>query len=89
MLLTFHIIVATASIFYTGFVFIAPTEKRLIAAYVLVALMLASGVGLMIQFPAKMTQTCLEGLAFLSVVGAGILAARHKLIKQHAKHPLV
>lgn len=89
MLLTFHIIVATSSIIYTAFVFVAPSKNRLTVAYILVALMLVSGVGLMVQFPAQMTQTCLEGLIFLVFVGAGILAARKKLIKQHARNSLV
>lgn len=89
MLLIFHIIVATSSILYTAFVFISPTKNRLNVAYVLVALMFVSGAGLMVEFPAKMTQTCEEGLGFLAIVGLGIMAARYRLIKLEARQQKV
>jgi len=81
MILIFHIIVAVASLIFTGYTYFYPSFIKLKIAYTLVALMLLTGFYLVLSKPAHMTQTCMEGLVYLGIVSYGIVSARNKLIK--------
>jgi hypothetical protein len=79
MILIFHIFVAISSLIWTGYVYYSPSKLKLNTAYVLTALMLISGFSLILTKPGQMTQTCLEGLTFLALVGYGLVKAKNKL----------
>ena len=79
MILITHIVVAVASLIWTGIAYFYPSKAKLRVAYTLVALMLATGFSLVLSRPAHMTQTCIEGLVYLAVVSFAIVSARHKL----------
>ena len=80
MIVMLHVIIALASITFTSLAYLSPSTIKLRASYGLAALTLASGLYLVINEPAHMLQSCLMGVAYLAVVGAGIVATRHKLI---------
>jgi len=82
MILAFHIIVALASLAYTGYVFLFPSKQKLYAAYTLVALTVGSGTVLLIQNPGSMRQVCETGLSYLAVVTVGIILAHYRLAKE-------
>ena len=79
MILITHIAVALSSLISSGIVFFYPSALKLRIAYILVALTLVSGFYLVLSKPAHMTQTCIEGLAYLAVVSYAIVSARHRL----------
>jgi hypothetical protein len=79
MVLIAHIAIALISVIYTAYVFFAPSQSKLKATYVLVALTIASGTWLIISNPAHMVQSCITGLAYLGVMFFGIAMARNKL----------
>ncbi len=81
MILLLHIIIASASIGYTAFVYLYPSKSRLRTSYVLVATTVASGFYLVFRVPAHMTQTCITGLVYLAVVSYGIVSARNKFAR--------
>jgi hypothetical protein len=78
-MLLLHIIIALASIVYTGYVFLSPSQAKLRNSYLLVAGTLASGTYLVVIKPSHLLPACLSGLAYLGVVSIGIVAARMKL----------
>lgn len=82
MILLLHIIVASASLIYTGYLFMRPSKQKLRVAYTLVALTLISGFTLVLTKPAAMAQSCVMGVAYLAFVSYGIISARHKLAGQ-------
>lgn len=79
MALVLHVIIALASIAWTGYVFFAPSKTGLELSYALVALTLATGTYLVWSAHAPLLQACVTGLAYLAVVFSGILAARYRL----------
>lgn len=79
MILIAHIIIALASVLYTGLMYFSPTRNKLRVSYALVGLTVASGTWLIVANPAHMVQSCMSGLAYLCVVFFGIALARHKL----------
>jgi hypothetical protein len=85
MLLILHIVIATASLVFTGISYMHPSKNKIGAAYVLVAATLASGTALVLQDHSKLTQSCQTGLAYLAVVTVGILLTQRKLAKQIAE----
>lgn len=80
IILPLHIIVALSSLVYTAYLFFNPSKKGLNISYAMVAFTFVSGFYLILTKPAHMTQTCIEGLAYLTVEFFGLLAARKKLI---------
>lgn len=82
MILPFHIVVAIASLLYTGYLFIRPSKSALYMSYALVGATLITGFYLILSKPAHLTQTCAEGLAYLAVVSLGIVAARRRFASQ-------
>jgi hypothetical protein len=79
MILPIHIIIATASLVFTGILYFYPSVNKLYTSYVLVALTLITGFYLTLSKPAHLTQTCITGLAYLAIVALGIVHARNKL----------
>ncbi len=79
MVLPVHITIAFSSLIFTGFLLVSPSKTKLNASYALVALTLISGFYLIFSQPADMTQTCISGLTYLALVGAGIIHAHRKL----------
>jgi hypothetical protein len=80
-MILFHIIVASLSLIFTGYVFFRPSTSKLHVAYGLVAMTLFTGFYLVLSKPAHLTQTCMEGLVYLGVVSFGIVSARNKLAR--------
>lgn len=79
MILIFHIFIALFSVFYTGFVYLFPSKKKLNVSYVMVALTIASGTYLVLVNMSHMVSACITGLIYLGIVGAGLISARRKL----------
>lgn len=79
MILILHIIIALASIVYTGYVYIRPSWAKLRNSYILVAGTLASGTYLVVIKPSHLLSICLTGLVYLGIVSIGIVAARFKI----------
>lgn len=79
IILPFHIIIALSSLFYTAYEMFRPSRFGLKICYLLLALVIISGTGLIILKPAHMTQTCVEGLTFVGFMLAGIFVIRHRL----------
>jgi hypothetical protein len=78
-MIIFHVIVASFSLIYSGFVLFFPSKPRLQIAYGLVAVTLASGFYLAWTIPAHITQTCITGLIYLAVVALEFVGARRRL----------
>jgi hypothetical protein len=81
MILVFHILVALSSVGYTGYAFIAPSERKIRASYALIALTLASGTYLVVSTHAHMLEACMTGLIYLGVVLSGVAAAQYRLAR--------
>lgn len=56
-----------------------PTNTNLKMSYALIALTFASGFYLVWSEPAQMLRTCVSGIAYLTVVSAGVVLTRRKL----------
>lgn len=84
MALILHIIIALASIAWTAYTFFAPSKLRLEFSYALVALTLATGTYLIWTLQTPLLHACLSGLAYVTIVLAGILAIRSRLARNHA-----
>lgn len=85
MVLVLHILIALTSIFYTGFVFLFPSHKKLNIAYVLVALTLISGTYLVLINMSHMISACFTGLIYLGFVTLGLVSTHRKLAKLENK----
>lgn len=79
MIVILHVVIALASIAFTSLAYFAPTVIKLRVAYGLMALTLTSGMYLIISEPAHMLESCTVGVAYLTIVAAGIVAARRRL----------
>lgn len=79
MLLITHIIIASLSLFVTGYTFLSPSQGKLHLSYSLVALTFITGTFLVIENPSHLTQTCLTGITYLVVVTVGLIADHRKL----------
>lgn len=79
MILIFHIFIALFSVFYTGFVYLFPSKRKLNASYITVALTIISGTYLVLVNMSHMVSACITGLIYLGIVGSGLVAAKRKL----------
>lgn len=79
MILLLHITIALASIGYTTYLYIKPSQNGLRVAAGLLGTTLASGTYLVVSKPTNMVETCVMGLAYLGAVSLGMLAAQRKL----------
>lgn len=80
MIVLIHVLIALASLSYTSYVFFRPSKAGLRTSYALAAATVASGVYLIWNNPAHMTQSCATGLLYLGLVGVGIASARSRLV---------
>jgi hypothetical protein len=85
MLLLIHVFIALASIAYTSFLLVSPSQSGMRLAKVLVGLTLASGTVLAFSAPAHMLQTCVAGLTYTTIVSTGLVAVRGKLLRVVAR----
>lgn len=89
MILLTHILLAVSSLGFTGYLYLNPTKSKFYTNYVLVVLTLFTGFFLVLHKPDHVAKTCVTGLVYLAFITFGTLSAKHKLIKQDAKHSLV
>lgn len=80
-----HIIVALLSIACTTFGYIRPTPTNLQASYILAGLTFATGFYMVLSEPVSMLRACLSGVAYLTVVMAGIVLTRRKLALRYSE----
>lgn len=79
MILLIHVIIALASILYTGYVYLSPSKNKLAVSYALVGLTVLTGTALVFQNQAYLLQACISGLLFLGAEFLAIAMARRKL----------
>ncbi len=84
MFLILHITIALSSLVQTGFLLLAPSQRKLTSTYVFLGATIVSGSYLIITKPAHMMQTCVEGLLFIGFTIGGIIIAQRKLAKETA-----
>lgn len=82
MAILIHVIIALASILYTTFVFLVPSEPKLKFSYGLIAATFISGTYLVVSKQAHLLSTCETGLVYLGIMSAAIAAARYRLAAQ-------
>jgi len=88
MLLALHILVAIASVAYSSFIFFKPSEDGLKITYWLMFATLSSGTYLVIVSHARLVESCVSGILFVSIVSIGIVRATRKLaeVKKRINH---
>lgn len=79
--LIFHICIALMSMAYTTYLAFSPAKSKFAAAYCMVGLTVASGTYLVVSTHSPLLQSCMTGLMYLAVVGAGIAAAYYRLAR--------
>lgn len=80
MMVMFHVFAALSSIILTSITYFSPSRMKLRGAYGLTALTLASGFYLVASKPEHMLQSCMMGVAYITLVTVGIIAVRRKLV---------
>jgi hypothetical protein len=80
--LIFHICIALISVVYTTYLAVSPGKSKFTAAYGLVGLTVVSGTYLVISTHSPLLQSCVTGLVYLAIAGAGIVAAYYRLATQ-------
>lgn len=81
-MLLMHVLISLGSVAYTAHLIARPTYTKVKVSYAFVAATIASGFGLIVFSHASMVRTCVTGLAFTTIVSAGILVARRRLQAQ-------
>ncbi len=79
MVVLLHVMIALASIGVTTYAFISPSESRLRASYLLIALTLISGTYLVWVSPAHLVQSCVTGLVYVGGMMVAIVSTRARL----------
>ena len=79
MLLVTHILIALASVGFSLFTYLSPSQIKLKAANAFVGLTVISGTVLVINLKTGLVRACMTGLLFVGFSLAGIIAAQHKL----------
>lgn len=85
IILPIHVVIALASVFYSTFLYVSPSKKRLNITYGLVALTLITGTHLVIVSHAAMLSACTTGLIYIGVMLVAIYASRRKLAAQKSR----
>jgi hypothetical protein len=81
MLVLIHVIIATASLVFSGSTALFPSEIKLRASYFLTGATVATGTLLVISETAHMLQTCLIGLTYLAAILLTTITTRQRLAK--------
>jgi len=79
MIILIHVIIALASIAIASFTFFQPTIKRLIVSYGFILGTVGTGTYLLIAYPSHILQSCLMGLAYLTIVTIATITAHVRL----------
>jgi hypothetical protein len=79
MIILIHVIIALASIAIASFTFFKPTLRRLIVSYGFIIGTVATGSYLLVAFPSHILQSCLMGLAYLTIVTITTIFAHVRL----------
>jgi len=81
MTLIIHLICALSSIVITSLTVFRPSKRKLNLSSASVAATLATGTYLVVSTHSDLLSSCLSGLFYLAVTGAGIAAARYRLAR--------
>lgn len=79
MIILIHIVIALTSIATSSFTFLKPTVRRLVVSYGFIFGTIASGTYLLVAFPSHILQSCVMGLAYLTVVTFATIFAHVRL----------
>jgi uncharacterized membrane protein YhaH (DUF805 family) len=79
MLVLAHVLIAITSLFFSGYVLVFPSKKRLHVSYGLVALTLGSGTYLVWSTGSPILSSCLTGLFYLSLIVTATAIAYRRL----------
>lgn len=79
MILGIHIGFALISLFYSTYVAIVPSEKKLKFSYLFIFGTLTSGVVLSLGQGISIVQVCISGLAYTGFVIISVLLAKRKI----------
>jgi hypothetical protein len=79
MIILIHVIIALTSIIIASFTFLYPTIKKLIISYGFILGTVASGTYLLVTSPSHILQSCMTGLAYLTIVSLATIAAHVRL----------
>jgi hypothetical protein len=83
MLLILHVSAALAGIGMSTYSFISPSLARIRFSFGLVLLTVASGTVIIIKNHLSILSVCLSGLLYIGFTISGLVAASHRLAKQH------
>ena len=81
MALLIHLAIALSSIVITSLAVFKPTKNKLNLSSASIAATLATGTYLVFSTRSNLLSSCLSGLFYLAVTGAGIAAARYRLAR--------
>ena len=84
MIVLIHVIIALASILIASIVFFKPSIQRLAVSYGFIIATVGSGTYLLVTVPSHILQSCLSGLAYLTVITLITIAA-HVRLRRYAK----
>ena len=79
MIILIHVIIALTSIVIASFTFFQPTIKRLIVSYGFILGTVGTGSYLLLAYPSHILQSCLMGLAYLTIVSIATITAHVRL----------
>jgi hypothetical protein len=85
MIIFTHVIIALTTMLISGAAYVAPTNKKILASYMLIFSTLLSGTILVAVSNASILRTCVTGLVFVSITTALTLGARKKLATTNAR----
>lgn len=85
MILMAHITVALASVAYSTYLYFYPAPSKFKPAYYLLGITIASGTYLVLSLGSHLVQACINGLLYIGVVSALIIAAKHRLADEQKK----
>lgn len=83
MLLITHILIALASVAYSTYMIFVPSYTKLRVSYGMIAATIGTGTYLVYTTRSPLLQSCLTGLAYISVVSVGVALTHYRLA--HAK----
>lgn len=84
MLILIHVLIALASIAVASFAFFSPSIKKILVSYGLIVATTASGIFLIVTASSNILQSCLVGLAYVTVVSMVTIYAHLRLRQRQA-----
>ncbi len=82
ILLPTHIIIASASVLYSIYIFFRPSQNKLKASYGLIATTVISGTYLIALTQTHISQVCTTGLVYIGISLIGVFITKNKLASQ-------